>query len=69
MQNPLSFIYTQGMNIWFATNNSHKKEELEAILCTKLKIPSESGIAFAPEETGMTFCENALIKARELKNF
>jgi XTP/dITP diphosphohydrolase len=55
------------MKIWFATNNSHKKGELEAVLDLKLSIPSESGINFNPEETGMTFCENALLKARELK--
>jgi XTP/dITP diphosphohydrolase len=55
------------MNIWFATNNSHKKEELSAILGAKLKIPSEEGIKFDPEETGSSFCENSLIKARELK--
>jgi len=54
------------MNIWFATNNSHKKEELNAILNTSLKIPSEEGLKFNPEETGATFCENALIKAIEL---
>jgi len=55
------------MNIWFATNNSHKKEELQAILNTSLKIPSSEGLIFNPEETGATFIENALIKARELK--
>jgi XTP/dITP diphosphohydrolase len=55
------------MNIWFATNNSHKKEELQAVLNTALKIPSQAGIEFAPEETGTTFFENALLKARELK--
>jgi XTP/dITP diphosphohydrolase len=55
------------MNVWFATNNAHKKEELEAILGIKLRIPSAFGISFDPEETGSTFCENALIKARELK--
>jgi len=55
------------MKIWFATNNAHKKRELEAVLNLKLDIPSQEGIAFAPEETGMTFCENALLKARELK--
>jgi XTP/dITP diphosphohydrolase len=55
------------MKIWFATNNSHKKGELEDVLNIKLSIPSESGINFNPEETGMTFCENALLKARELK--
>ena len=55
------------MNIWFATNNKHKKEELAAILNTTLKIPSEHGIEFDPDETGTTFCENALLKARELR--
>ena len=55
------------MNIWFATNNVHKKNELQAILDTKLNIPSDCGISSDPEETGTTFCENALIKARELK--
>jgi XTP/dITP diphosphohydrolase len=55
------------MKIWFATNNAHKKKELEAILNTRLYIPSEEGIKFAPDETGATFCENALLKARELK--
>ena len=55
------------MNIWFATNNSHKKEELQAVLKTVLKIPSEAGIEFDPDETGSTFCENALLKARELR--
>lgn len=55
------------MKIWFATNNAHKKEELEAVLKTTLKIPSAEGIKFDPDETGSTFCENALLKARELK--
>jgi XTP/dITP diphosphohydrolase len=55
------------MKIWFATNNSHKKQELEAVLDIKLSIPSEAGINFNPDETGITFCENALLKARELK--
>jgi XTP/dITP diphosphohydrolase len=55
------------MNIWFATNNSHKKEELGAILNITLKIPSEEGLKFNPDESGTTFYENTLIKARELK--
>jgi len=55
------------MNIWFATNNSHKKSELQAILNADLLIPSQNGISFDPDESGTTFCENALIKARELK--
>jgi len=55
------------MKTWFATNNNHKKMELEAILNTSLIIPSQEGILFCPEETGSTFHDNALIKARELK--
>jgi len=59
------------MNIWFATNNTHKKDELAACLLAsnsniKLKIPSEEGLKFNPDETGSTFIDNALIKAREL---
>ncbi|MCL2210337.1 MAG: non-canonical purine NTP pyrophosphatase [Treponema sp.] len=57
------------MNIWFATNNTHKKTELQAIMNTCLKIPSEEGISFDPDEYGTTFNENALIKARELKKY
>jgi XTP/dITP diphosphohydrolase len=55
------------MNIWFATNNTHKKNELNAILNKNLKIPSEEGLSFEPEETGASFSENALIKARVLQ--
>jgi len=55
------------MNIWFATNNAHKKKELSAILNKDLKIPSEEGLSFNPEETGATFSENALIKAIALQ--
>ena len=60
------------MNIWFASNNLHKKIELEAVFSANgckipLKIPAEEGYSFAPDETGTTFCDNALIKARELK--
>jgi len=55
------------MNIWFATNNTHKKTELSAILNVKLKIPPEEGLSFDPEETGASFSENALIKARALQ--
>ena len=32
-----------------------------------LKIPAEEGIEFHPMETGTTFCENAILKAGELK--
>jgi XTP/dITP diphosphohydrolase len=55
------------MNIWFASGNEHKRAELQAILGVNLHIPSEIGIHFDPEETGASFCENALLKARELR--
>lgn len=50
-----------------ATNNEHKLKEIRAILETdKRKFLSmrEAGIHTDPEETGTTFEENALIKAR-----
>ena len=61
------------MNIWFASGNMHKKAELAAILGAalgeedwELKIPSDAGLEFNPDETEMTFHGNALLKAREL---
>jgi XTP/dITP diphosphohydrolase len=59
------------MTIWFATGNAHKKEELAAILGgRRIRIPAEAAApelgAFNPEETGRSFPENALIKARAL---
>jgi XTP/dITP diphosphohydrolase len=56
------------MTIWFATGNAHKRTELAAILgggCT-VYVPADAGLDFDPEETGTTFHENALLKAREL---
>jgi XTP/dITP diphosphohydrolase len=61
------------MTIWFATGNIHKKEELAGILLdaesaadVEIKIPKDTGLMFAPEETGKSFLENALQKAGEL---
>jgi XTP/dITP diphosphohydrolase len=56
------------MTIWFASGNAHKKEELSAILGTgwNVLIPSDAGLDFNPEETGNSFYENALLKARAL---
>ena len=50
-----------------ATNNAHKLREMQAILDTehrRVLSMKEAGIATDPEETGTTFEENALIKAR-----
>ncbi|MDR2618967.1 MAG: RdgB/HAM1 family non-canonical purine NTP pyrophosphatase [Treponema sp.] len=59
------------MFVWFASGNAHKKQELAAVLAAEapgidVKIPPDAGIPFDPDETGSTFMENALIKAREL---
>jgi len=64
------------MTIWFASGNKHKKKELSDILSAgilgfgenawELKIPAEAGLDFAPEETGNSFLENALLKAEAL---
>ncbi|MDR2807607.1 MAG: RdgB/HAM1 family non-canonical purine NTP pyrophosphatase [Spirochaetaceae bacterium] len=53
------------MIIWFATGNMHKKAELAGIFSHHtIKIPSDEGIVFDPVETGTSFIDNALIKAR-----
>nr|WP_284675965.1 RdgB/HAM1 family non-canonical purine NTP pyrophosphatase [Canibacter zhuwentaonis] len=51
--------------IILATGNAHKVQEISAILGAVLPGVSVAGYADAqPAETGVTFCENALIKAR-----
>ena len=56
------------MIIWLASGNKHKQQELAAILTGHcVRIPAEAGISnFDPEETGASFAENALIKAKSL---
>ncbi len=55
------------MIIYFASGNAHKKHEMEKICAPHtIKIPADDGIDFNPEETGTTFIENALIKAKAL---
>lgn len=52
-----------------ATNNSHKLEEIKAILKDKdmeIRSMAEAGLDIDIEENGSTFAENALIKAREV---
>ncbi len=57
----------RAMTIWFATGNAHKKHELAAILADHtIRTPGEAGLDFDPEETGATFLDNALLKARAL---
>ncbi|EMN45906.1 RdgB/HAM1 family non-canonical purine NTP pyrophosphatase [Leptospira weilii] len=55
--------------IAFATNNQHKVREVGFILSElgiQILTPNDLRISFNVEETGFTFAENALIKAREL---
>ncbi|MCX8082040.1 MAG: RdgB/HAM1 family non-canonical purine NTP pyrophosphatase [bacterium] len=58
------------MNFYLATKNINKVLEIQDILKnTGIKVkPAPEDIVF-PEETGETFKENALIKARHLKKF
>ena len=54
------------MKIWFASGNRHKKKELSALLGREIIIPADAALEFDPEETGDTYIENALLKARAL---
>lgn len=55
------------MKIYLATANKHKKKEMVELLPEHtIVIPSDEGIDFDPEETGTTFYENSLIKAKAL---
>lgn len=52
-----------------ATNNAHKLKEVGSILGelgVQILTPKDLNVTFAADETGSTFSENALIKAREL---
>ncbi|MDR0401028.1 MAG: RdgB/HAM1 family non-canonical purine NTP pyrophosphatase [Treponema sp.] len=59
---------TRGAELWLASGNRHKRLELARILSgVALKIPADGGIdGFDPPETGASFMENALLKARAL---
>src|SRR5574344_3097623 len=55
------------MKIYFATGNAHKRTEMQQIFSgSTIVMPSDEGIEFDPEETGSSFFENSLIKARAL---
>ena len=65
-QVPLA-LYDDVMKLYLATNNAHKKREAAEIFSSyEIVIPADEGIDCNPEETGATFFENALIKARAL---
>ncbi|MDR3192920.1 MAG: non-canonical purine NTP pyrophosphatase, partial [Treponema sp.] len=56
------------MILWLATGNAHKRAELAGILSGHdIRVPGDAGIdGFDPEETGNSFLENSLLKARAL---
>ena len=55
------------MKIYLATNNQHKKKEMCELLPEHtILTPADEGIDFNPDETGTTFYENSLIKAKAL---
>ncbi|MCQ2573556.1 MAG: non-canonical purine NTP pyrophosphatase [Treponema sp.] len=55
------------MKIYLATGNKNKKKEMAELLPDhEIVIPADEGISFDPDETGTTFYENSIIKAKAL---
>ncbi len=55
------------MTLLLATNNPHKKAEMNLICAPHtVRTPDDLGIDFHHEETGLTFSENSMGKARAL---
>ncbi len=55
------------MKIYLATGNKNKKREMMELLSEhEIVIPGDENIDFDPDETGKTFYENSLIKAKAL---
>ena len=55
------------MKLYLASGNQHKKREMQELLPNyTICIPADAGIAFNPEETGSSFVENSLLKAKAL---
>ena len=56
------------MQLLIATNNAHKRNEFTGIFAGhSLVTPRDLGLRFDAEETGSSFLENALLKARKLR--
>ncbi len=55
------------MKIILASSNEHKKKEIEQLFIGhEILLPKDFGISFDCEEDGITFIENAMIKAKAL---
>lgn len=62
------FCYLREMELLLATGNPHKREEFARIFRGhRLLLPADRGVRFDHEETGASFLENALGKARALR--
>ena len=57
----------EDMKLYLASGNKHKRKEMQQILPEfEILIPKDEGIEFNPAETGETFYENSMIKAKAL---
>jgi XTP/dITP diphosphohydrolase len=55
------------MDIYLASGNRNKQREISEILSShRILLPADIGVAYEADETGPTFLDNALIKARAL---
>ena len=55
------------MKLYFASSNTHKKEEMSRLLGGyELTLPKDEGLTFSPEESADSYIGNALIKAKDL---
>lgn len=55
------------MELYLASGNRHKQQEIAEMLPEfRVLLPADRNIAFAPEENGSSFFENARIKAEAL---
>lgn len=53
--------------IYLASGNDHKRKEVAELLpLYKIILPKDEGLFFEPEETGSSFFENAMLKAKAL---
>ena len=57
----------RNMKLYLASGNEHKRIEMQQILPEfEILIPKDEGIEFDPDETGSSFYENSMIKAKAL---
>ncbi len=55
------------MKIYLASSNLNKKREMAELFPEhEIVVPKDEGIEFSPDETGETFYENSIIKAKSL---